>query len=151
MDDLHRIFGELPAEPDATTVPEEMPVASRSADTSRLEAAPYTIDEAIADSIEQLTGESFPDPFTADHEIQYWIWTGTRLVPTSPEAAERLHQQELLEREERRRRRERRQAARGQRLEATRRLAKYLVDPLLSLVERGRTAGQALLSKLDML
>jgi hypothetical protein len=34
----------------------------------------------------------FPDPWDGDHNIEYWIWNGVRLVPTTPE--ERAHIQE---------------------------------------------------------
>jgi hypothetical protein len=73
---------------------------------SPVEAAPYTIDDAITNAIEQITGNPLPDPFTGDHTIEYWIWTGSRLVPATPEAAERIRRQEALEEEEFRARRE---------------------------------------------
>jgi len=63
--------------------------------------APYTINEAIVDASEQVTGEAFPDPFDDEHDIEYWLWTGSRLVPASPDAMERLRQQEAHEKEAR--------------------------------------------------
>jgi hypothetical protein len=138
MDDLHRIYGELPADPDAMAISKGAPAPGSTTHTSPLESVPYTIDEAIADSIEQLTGEPFPDPFIGDHDIQYWIWTGDRLVPASPEAAERIRQQELLEQAEIRHQRECQLASRQQRLETTRRFARRLLAPIQHLVERWR-------------
>jgi len=138
MDDLHRKYGELPADPDAMAISKAAPTPGSTTDTPSLESIPYTIDEAIADSIEQLTGEPFPDPFTGDHDIEYWLWTGDRLVPASPEAAERIQQQELLESKELCRRRERQWASRLQRLETTRRFARRLLAPIQGLVERWR-------------
>lgn len=138
MDDLHKIFGELPADPDAMAISKGTSVPSSTRCVSPVETAPYTIEEAIADSIEQLSGQPFPDPFTGDHDIQYWIWTGDRLVPASPEAAERIHQQELLEQEELRRRRESGRAYRQERLDTTRRLARRLVASLQRQVQRWR-------------
>ena len=138
MDDLHRIYGELPADPDAMAISAETSTPDYPEYISQLETAPYTIDEAIADSIEQLTGESFPDPFTGDHDIQYWIWTAGRLVPASPEAAERLRQQELLEREELQCLREYQRAERQRRQDIIVNLACRLVAPLRRLVKRWR-------------
>jgi hypothetical protein len=138
MDDLHKIDGELPTVLDATANSKGTPAPGSTTYTTALDSVPYTIDKAIADSIEQLTGEPFPDPFTGEHDIQYWIWTGDRLVPASPEAAERLHQQELLEREEQLRRRERQQAARRQRVDTIVNSAWRLVAPLWGLVAKWR-------------
>jgi hypothetical protein len=138
MDDLHRMYGELPAEPDAMAISKGTPAPSSTTYASPLEPVPYTIDEAIADSIEQLTGEPFPDPFTGDHDIEYWIWAGDRLVPASPEAAERLLQQELLEQEEQRRWRERQQAARRRYLDTITYRVRSLLAPLQRLVDSWR-------------
>jgi len=136
MDDLHRVNDELPVEHcDALSLPAD-PVAKAISDRTPAETTPYTIDEAIADAIEQITGEPLPDPYTGDHEIQYWIWTGNRLVPASPEAAERIRQQEAMEQEELHRLHERQNAYRQQRRQSYRRLAKRLVSPLYHLLER---------------
>jgi hypothetical protein len=140
MDDLHRLYGGLPADPDAMVISEGAPTPS-STNYTPLESVPYTIDDAIADSIEQLTGEPFPDPFTGDHDIEYWLWTGDRLVPASPEAAERIHLQESLEREELCRRRERQRDSR-QRLETTRHFVSHLLAPIQRLMERWRGVGR---------
>jgi hypothetical protein len=83
-----------------------------------------------------MAGEPFPDPFTGDHNIEYWIWTGSRLVPASPEQAERLRRQEALEEEEFRLLRERQQALRQQHWNAWLRAGKRLALPLLRLMER---------------
>lgn len=48
----------------------------------------------------RTAGNPFSDPSTGEQRIEYWIWTGSRLVLASPEAAERLRQQEALEQEE---------------------------------------------------
>ena len=149
MDDLHkvnRMNGELPIERyDALPLPADSvskgiptgtPLATSDESGQLHEATPYTIDEAIADAIEQMTSEPLPDPFTGDHDIEYWIWTGSRLVPATPEAAERLRQQEALEQEEFRLLRERQQAYRQQLWQSYSQFAKRLLSPLRHLVER---------------
>ncbi|GEM_PF-2365503 len=104
MDNLRSADGEQTRQPpcadvhDIQSMPGERPAGERL----------YTIDEAITDAIEQISGEPFPDPFTGEHEIEYWIWTGNRLVPASPDTVERLRQQEELLREEARLAREQR-------------------------------------------
>jgi hypothetical protein len=90
----------------------------------------------VADAIEQIDGEPFPDPFTGDHNIEYWLWTGSRLVPASPETAERLQRQEALEQEEFRLLRERQRACRQQRWQAYKNLVHWLLSPLRGVVER---------------
>ena len=149
MDDLHRVNrvnGELPVERcDALPLPADSvakgiptgtpPVTSNESGQLH-EATHYTIDEAIADAIEQMTGEPLPDPFTGNHNIEYWIWTGSRLVPATPEAAERLRQQEALEQEEFRLLRERQQAYRQHLWQACKHFIHWLVSPLRRLAER---------------
>jgi len=34
----------------------------------------------------------FPDPWDGDHNIEYWIWDGVRLVPTTPEERARIQE-----------------------------------------------------------
>jgi hypothetical protein len=110
MDDLHRVHGEprveqgesgdpgevspLPVYSVADAAPDRTPAAGSAGEVIPDGISPYTIHEAIADAIEQMTGEPFPNPFTGDHNIEYWIWTGSRLVPASPEQAGRLRRQE---------------------------------------------------------
>jgi len=35
-----------------------------------------------------------PDPWEGEHEIEYWVWDGTRLVPASAEQLERIREDE---------------------------------------------------------
>lgn len=154
MDDVHKInsvHGELPLErydtlalpADAVShgMPTATPPATPHGSGQRRETTAYSVDEAIADAIEQITGEPLPDPFTGDHTIAYWIWTGSCLVPATPEAAERLLQQEALEQEEFRRLRERQRTLRQERWQSYRRFVKHLESTLHHLVERWRLFG----------
>ena len=36
------------------------------------------------------------DPFTDEHDIEYWLWDGARLIPASPEESERFREREAL-------------------------------------------------------
>lgn len=36
------------------------------------------------------------DPFTGEHNIEYWLWDGERLIPASAEESERLREREAL-------------------------------------------------------
>lgn len=36
------------------------------------------------------------DPFTDEHNIEYWLWDGERLIPASPDESERLREREAL-------------------------------------------------------
>jgi hypothetical protein len=144
MDDLHRVNDELPAEhDDALPLPTDLDAraiayrtsASGSTGQSKPdEAALYTIDEAITDAIEQITGDPLPDPFTGDHNIEYWIWTGSRLVPASPEDSERLRRQEELEDEEFRARRKEQHQSRFRRRQALRHSLGRLAEPLMQVI-----------------
>jgi hypothetical protein len=96
---------------------------------------PYTIDAAIADALEQLEWKLDSDPSPA---VQHWIWTGTRLVRASPEAAERRRQQAALEQAELYLILERQKACRQQRRQAYRRLAGHLVSPFRYLAGKWR-------------
>jgi hypothetical protein len=108
--------------------------ASRSAGgTSPAEITLYTIDQAIADALEQLDRKPCPEP-SAD--IAHWLWTGTRLVRASPEAVERIHQQEALEQADLQLLLEHQRDYRQQRRQAYRRLAARLVSPLRYLIQR---------------
>jgi hypothetical protein len=153
MDDLHRVNDELPLEQgDVLPLPTDLvakATAYRSSASdcaepvSPVEAAPYTIDEAITDAIDQISGDPLPDPFTGDHNIEYWIWTGSRLVPASPEAAERIRRQEALEEEEFRLLRERQRFYRIRRWEAFRRIMGRLAAPLQQIAAIFRSSSQS--------
>ncbi|MGO8951072.1 MAG: hypothetical protein ACLQUY_26140 [Ktedonobacterales bacterium] len=129
MDDLHRVGDEPPVE--------------RYAPPS----APYTIDRAISDAVAAIdevdatieTGEEeaaspSPDPIADEAGVQYWIWTGSRLVRASPEASERVRQREELAHEELRRLEGRRRAYRLRRRQALEHLIMRLVSPLWQFV-----------------
>jgi hypothetical protein len=146
MDDLHRVHSERavehgerrdtlpsPADSVAKSIPHRTPSTSSDGQDQLPAGTPYTIDAAMADAIEQITGEPFPDPYTGEHDIEYWIWTGNRLVPASPEAAERIRQQEASEEEEFRLLRERQQAHRQQRWRSFSRFTKRILSPLRHL------------------
>ncbi|MGZ3602457.1 MAG: hypothetical protein ACXWQ5_23150, partial [Ktedonobacterales bacterium] len=34
------------------------------------------------------------DPFTGEHNIEYWLWDGERLIPASAQESERLRERE---------------------------------------------------------
>lgn len=36
----------------------------------------------------------FPDPWDGDHNIEYWVWDGVRLVPTTPEQRASIQEDE---------------------------------------------------------
>jgi hypothetical protein len=36
----------------------------------------------------------FPDPWEGDHDIEYWVWDGVRLVPAKPEERARIQEDE---------------------------------------------------------
>ena len=44
------------------------------------------------------TGTSFPDPWDGDHDIEYWVWGGDRLVPATPSAAGAIQETERTRR-----------------------------------------------------
>ena len=128
MDDLHKSAGEQPVGHGASL------------------SAPYTIDQAIAEAVDALdnkhatmkTGEETAarpssDPSAEEAGVQYWIWTGSRLVRASSQAAERLRQQEELEQEELRRLQERQRVFRLQRRHAYKRIMLSLILPLRRL------------------
>lgn len=143
MDNLHKLNNESSVEHD-----DAAPASNH-----------YTMDQAIADVLaalddphatgaKDLTDEEarapFPDPFTGDHNIEYWIWTGSHLVPASPDQAERLRRQEALEEEEFRLVRECRRVYRQQRWQSYSQVAQRLLAPLCNLAERlGALRSQA--------
>jgi hypothetical protein len=47
-----------------------------------------------------LPDDGFDEAFDGDHSIEYWFWNGTRLIPASPDEAERLREREAWERME---------------------------------------------------
>lgn len=150
MDELHRANSDLPvdhrdglslpADSVAKMVSDRIPTSSSAGSIPPTERASYTIDAAIANALEQMTTKHFPD---AHADIQYWLWIGHRLVPASPEAAERLRQQEALEQAELLLVHERQKAYRQRRQQSSRRLAKRLLAPLLLLIERWRLSRHA--------
>jgi hypothetical protein len=154
MDDLHRVNDEPPVEPDdSLPLPTDLvakAIAYRTAasdsagsagQSSPDKAVPYTIDEAITDAIEQISGDPLPDPFTGDHNIEYWIWTGSRLVPASPEESLRLRRQEELEDEAFRARRKQQHLNRIRLRQALRHSLRRLAAPLLKVVEILRSSS----------
>lgn len=42
-----------------------------------------------------LSGDAL-DPFMDEHDIEYWLWDGERLIPASAEESERLREREAL-------------------------------------------------------
>ncbi len=38
--------------------------------------------------------QDFPDPWDGDHNIEYWVWDGSRLVPATPEERARIQEDE---------------------------------------------------------
>jgi hypothetical protein len=44
-------------------------------------------------SIDALVDE-LPDPWEGDHDIEYWIWDGTQLVPASADEVHSIREQE---------------------------------------------------------
>ena len=135
MDNLHKLDNEVPVEYD-----DPAPASNH-----------YTIDQAIADVLatldvphdtgakdrtDEAASAAFPDPFTGDHNIEYWIWTGGRLVPASPDQAERLRRQEALEEEEFRLRRERQRAYRQERWQSYSQVVQWMLVPLHHLASR---------------
>jgi hypothetical protein len=135
MDNLHKLDNEVPVERD-----DPDPTSKH-----------YTIDQAIADVLATLdapdfsgahrvTDEAddrpFPDPFTGDHNIEYWVWTGSRLVPASSDQAARLRRQEELEAQELRLVRERQRAYRQQRWQLYSQVVQWLLVSLHHLAAR---------------
>jgi hypothetical protein len=112
---------------------------SLPADSLDKETEAYSIDQAIADAIEQMDHDPLPDPFTGDHNIEYWIWTGRRLVPASPEESERLRQNEALQEEDIRLLRERQRLTRVRRRQAFGRIIERLMAPLRHVAATLRT------------
>lgn len=88
MDELHKMNSglpvqrydtlPLPADLVANTVSTRIPSSSSAGYIPPAGTTCHTSDAAIADTLEQMTSEPFPDP------MQYWLWIGYRLVPTSP-------------------------------------------------------------------
>jgi len=122
MDDLHGVNG------DSVHIPGD-------------DTLPYTIEMAIAEAIGRLTGDPLPNSTLPDSTsgVQHWLWTGHRLVRASPEAAERLRQQELWEQAELQHLLEMQRAYRQQRRECYRRFANRAVAPLRHLMRRWRS------------
>jgi phosphoglycolate phosphatase-like HAD superfamily hydrolase len=119
MDDLPRVNGDLVHKSDSA-------VHFPGADT-----APFTIEAAIADALDRLTSDPAADSTAG---VQHWIWTGHRLVRASPEAVERLRQQEAWEQAEFQLLHEMQKAYRQRRRQSYRRIARRLVAPLRHLL-----------------
>ena len=49
---------------------------------------------------QQDAADSFDLAFDGEHDIEYWIWNGARLVPALPDEVERIHQREAQARAE---------------------------------------------------
>lgn len=65
--------------------------------------ASCTTDERDQRGADVAPGASRPDDgldraFDGDHNVEYWFWNGSRLVPASPDEAERYRQREAWER-----------------------------------------------------
>jgi len=94
----------------------------------------FTIEAAFADALDQLHGG--PPESAPTSDVEHWIWTGTRLVRASPQASERLHLIEILERVHLEHLHNVQRAYRQQRWRSYRLLAGRLVSPLRSLLKR---------------
>ncbi|HEX8036240.1 MAG TPA: hypothetical protein VF510_20450 [Ktedonobacterales bacterium] len=70
------------------------------------ERACDTVREIIYDTWERYDKSDTPavtdageiDPFTNEHDIEYWIWDGEALIPASPVESERFREREALRR-----------------------------------------------------
>jgi hypothetical protein len=68
------------------------------------ERACDTVREIIYDTWERYDESDTPaatdageiDPFTDEHDIEYWIWDGAALIPASPVESERFREREAL-------------------------------------------------------
>jgi hypothetical protein len=65
-----------------------------------LEATDVSDDELAAFETFELPGEGELDVEDAcgDHDIEYWVWSGNRLVPASPDKLARIRECEALDR-----------------------------------------------------
>lgn len=124
MDDLPKVNGDLVRRSDSAG---HIPGAG---------TAPYSIEAAIADALDRLTSDPAPDSTAG---VQHWIWTGHRLVRASPEAVERLRQQEAWEQTELQLLHEMQKACRQRRRQSYRRIARRLVAPLRHFIESWRS------------
>lgn len=46
---------------------------------------------------DELPWDDLPDPWDGDHNIEYWIWDGSRLVPASYEERLRIQEDERVQ------------------------------------------------------
>ena len=53
-------------------------------------------DERIASECGECGEYGALDPFTDEHDIEYWLWDGAHLIPASAEKSERLREREAL-------------------------------------------------------
>ena len=49
-----------------------------------------------SDDAAAIPETSFPDPWDGDHNIEYWVWDGKRLIPTTPDQQARIQEMERL-------------------------------------------------------
>jgi phosphoglycolate phosphatase-like HAD superfamily hydrolase len=123
MDDLPRVNADL------------VRISDSAGHFPGADTAPYTIEAAIADALDRLTSDPAPDSTAG---VQHWIWTGHRLVRASPEAVERLRQQEVWEQAELQLLHEMQKAYRQRRRQSYRRIAEWVVAPLRHIIESRR-------------
>jgi hypothetical protein len=86
--------------------------------------------------------DELPDPWEGEHDIEYWIWDGTRLVPASEDEVHSIREQErtrdAMWRLKQWEAGERRAANRLRMRNALERIAQMLPQPL-ARVRRGST------------
>ena len=63
-------------------------------------AASRTDADEVNPARHMLSDDGFDEAFDGDHAIEYWFWNGTRLIPASPDEAERLRERAAWERME---------------------------------------------------
>jgi hypothetical protein len=124
MDDLSRVDGD------------PVPKSNSDGHISGTDTVPYTIEAAIADAERLLSSDPAPNSTAG---VQYWIWTGHRLMRASPEAALRLRQQEAWEQAQLQLLHEMQKAYRQRRRQSYRRIAERAVAPLRHILESWRS------------
>lgn len=55
-----------------------------------------TDDSDDSDDAAAMPETSFPDPWVGDSTIEYWVWDGKRLIPTTPDQQARIQEMERL-------------------------------------------------------
>lgn len=51
-------------------------------------------DRGETDNADAIAETSFPDPWDGDHDIEYWVWDGERLVPATPDQQSGIQEME---------------------------------------------------------